>query len=233
MVKKLENLQRSLAYQFSNPDLARLALTHRSANAQHNERLEFLGDSLLGFVVAEALFKLNPQASEGELSIMRAALVNKQALAAVARSLRIGDYLQLGTGEANSGGGDRDSILADAVEALIAAIYLDGGIEACAAFVRRISESKLADDATVTEQKDAKTRLQEFLQAQGKNLPRYEVVDISGAAHEQVFHVSCTLESHRAAAAGSGSSKREAEQQAAMKVLSALLANDGTITDKA
>tara|TARA_B110000858_G_scaffold192516_1_gene243380 strand:+ start:6685 stop:7368 length:684 start_codon:yes stop_codon:yes gene_type:complete len=219
MANKLENLQQSLAYQFSNPELAQLALTHRSANAVHNERLEFLGDSLLGFIVAEMLFTLNPQASEGELSRMRSALVNKHALAAAARSLGIGEYLQLGTGEAKSGGSDRDSILADTVEALIAAIYLDGGIDACTTFVKKISESKLAIDAAATEQKDAKTRLQEFLQAQGKSLPKYEVVDISGAAHEQLFHVSCSLDSQGAEAMGFGPSKREAEQQAAMKLL--------------
>jgi len=222
MVNKLENLQKSLAYQFSNPDLAQLALTHRSANAAHNERLEFLGDSLLGFIVAETLFTLNPQASEGELSRMRSALVNKNALAAAARSLGIGEYLQLGTGEANSGGSERDSILADTVEALIAAIYLDGGIDHCATFVKKISESKLAIDAAVTEQKDAKTRLQEILQAQGKNLPKYEVVEISGPPHEQVFHVSCRLESLGAESTGSGASKREAEQQAAKKILKAI-----------
>ncbi|PCI76032.1 MAG: ribonuclease III [SAR86 cluster bacterium] len=222
MVNKLEILQQSLAYQFSNPDLAQLALTHRSANAAHNERLEFLGDALLGFIVAETLFTLNPQASEGELSRMRSALVNKNALAAAARSLGIGEYLQLGTGEANSGGSDRDSILADTVEALIAAIYLDGGIDSCTTFVKKISESKLAIDAAATEQKDAKTRLQEFLQAQGKNLPKYTVVEISGAAHEQVFHVSCRLESLGAESTGSGTSKREAEQQAAKNILEAI-----------
>lgn len=219
MVNKLENLQQSLAYQFSDPDLAQLALTHRSSNAAHNERLEFLGDALLGFIVAEALFTLNPQATEGELSRMRSALVNKNALAAAARNLGIGEYLQLGSGESNSGGSDRDSILADTVEALIAAIYLDGGIDACTLFVKKISESKLAIDAAETEQKDAKTRLQELLQAQGRNLPKYEVVETSGAAHEQVFHVSCRLESLGTESAGTGSSKREAEQIAAKKIL--------------
>ena len=202
MANKLENLQKSLAYQFSNPELAQLALTHRSANAEHNERLEFLGDALLGFIVAETLFTLNPQATEGELSRMRSALVNKSALAAAARSLGIGEY-----------------ILADTVEALIAAIYLDGGIGACTTFVKKISERKLAIDTATTERKDAKTRLQEFLQAQGKSLPKYEVVEITGAAHEQVFHVSCRLESFGTESAGSGTSKREAEQQAAMKIL--------------
>ena len=219
MVNKLENLQKSLAYQFSNPDLALLALSHRSANATHNERLEFLGDSLLGSIVAEMLFRLHPQATEGELSRMRSALVNKNALAAAARSLEIGEYLQLGTGEANSGGRDRDSILADTVEALIAAIYLDGGIKACTTFVKKISESKLAIDAAETERKDAKTRLQELLQAQGKSLPNYEVMNISGAGHEQVFNIRCRLESLGEESTGSGTSKREAEQQAAKKIL--------------
>jgi len=222
MVSKLENLQESLAYQFSDPELAQLALTHRSANATHNERLEFLGDALLGFIVAQTLFALNPQASEGELSRMRSALVNKNALAAAARSLGIGEYLQLGTGEASSGGRDRDSILADAVEALIAAIYLDGGIDACTAFVKKISESKLAIDTAVTDQKDAKTRLQEFLQAQGKSLPKYQVVEITGAPHEQLFHIRCSLESQGTEAEGTGSSKREAEQAAAKKILDSI-----------
>ena len=153
---------------------------------------------------------------------MRSALVNKNALATAARRLGIGAYLQLGTGEANSGGNERDSILADTVEALIAAIYLDGGIDACTTFVKKISESKLAIDTATTERKDAKTRLQEFLQARGKNLPKYEVVEITGAAHEQVFHVSCRLESLGAKSAGSGTSKRDAEQQAAMKILDAI-----------
>jgi ribonuclease-3 len=229
MVNNLENLQQSIAYQFSNPDLAQLALTHRSANAVHNERLEFLGDSLLGFIVAETLFTLNPQATEGELSRMRSALVNKNTLAAAARSLGIGEYLQLGTGEANSGGSDRDSILADTVEALIAAIYLDGGIDACTTFVKKISESKLAIDAATTERKDAKTRLQEFLQAQGKSLPKYEVVKITGAAHEQVFHVNCRLESFGTESEGSGTSKREAQQQAAMKFLDAIEATTNKV----
>jgi len=222
MVNKLENLQLSLAYEFSNQELAYQALTHRSANAIHNERLEFLGDSLLGFIIAEALFTLNPQATEGELSRMRSALVNKQALAAVARNLDIGDYLRLGSGEANSGGRERDSILADTVEALIAAIYMDGGMNACTEFVKRISKSKLTQETAVTEQKDAKTRLQEFLQAQGKKLPKYEVEEITGAAHEQIFHVSCRLPSLNTQAKGSGSSKREAEQVAAMKILDAI-----------
>jgi len=225
MVKKLDTLEQTLAYQFSNPELANLALTHRSANAEHNERLEFLGDSLLGFIVADLLFELNPAASEGELSRMRSSLVNKTALAAIARKLELGEFLQLGTGERNSGGKDRDSILADTVEALIAAIYLDGGMAPCKAFVIAINESKLVTKSGVTKQKDAKTRLQELLQAQGRKLPDYEVVEVAGAAHEQVFHVSCKLESLNIQAQGSGSSKREAEQAAAEKILYSIEAN--------
>ena len=222
MVKKLDTLEQTLAYQFSNPELANLALTHRSANAEHNERLEFLGDSLLGFIVADLLFELNPAASEGELSRMRSSLVNKTALAAIARKLELGEFLRLGTGERNSGGKDRDSILADTVEALIAAIYLDGGMAPCKAFVIAINESKLVTKSGVTKQKDAKTRLQEFLQAQGRKLPNYEVVEVAGAAHEQVFHVSCKLESLKIQAQGSGSSKRDAEQAAAEKILDSI-----------
>lgn len=225
MVKKLDTLEQTLAYQFSNPELAKLALTHRSANAEHNERLEFLGDSLLGFIVADLLFELNPGASEGELSRMRSSLVNKTALAAIARKLELGKFLQLGTGERNSGGKDRDSILADTVEALIAAIYLDGGMAPCKVFVIAINGSKLATKSGVTKQKDAKTRLQELLQAQGRKLPDYEVVEVAGAAHEQVFHVSCKLESLNIQAQGSGSSKREAEQAAAEKILDSIEAN--------
>lgn len=222
MVKKLEKLQQTLAYQFTDSDLARLALTHRSASASHNERLEFLGDSLLGFIVAEMLHEKNPDATEGELSRMRASLVSKPALAGVARRLGIGELLQLGSGESNSGGKDRDSILADSVEALIAAIYLDGGMEPCKAFVISMHEKKLSAGTKKAKQKDAKTRLQEYLQARGRALPEYEVVDICGAAHEQVFHVSCSLKSMGVYAEGSGTSKREAQQQAAEKTLESI-----------
>ncbi len=222
MVKKLEKLQQSLAYQFSNLDLAQQALTHRSASKSHNERFEFLGDSLLGFIIAEALFDLYPEASEGELSRMRASLVNKASLAAIGRELQLGELLQLGAGELKSGGMERDSILADTVEALIAAIYLDGGLEACKQFVKTINARNLSTEEGSAKQKDCKTRLQELLQAQGRALPNYEVVEVSGAAHEQVFHVSCSLEFLQKKAVGIGSSKRLAEQQAAEKMLDSI-----------
>ncbi len=222
MVKKLENLQQALAYEFSNLDLAQQALTHRSAHKSHNERLEFLGDSLLGFIIAEALFDLHPEASEGELSRMRAGLVNKVSLASIARDLKLGDFLLLGQGELNSGGHKRDSILADSVEALIAAIYLDGGMQACKAFVISTNKNNLSPEETTTKQKDCKTRLQELLQAQGRGLPVYEVVEVSGAAHEQFFHVRCKLDFLRSEAIGTGYSKRAAEQQAAQKILNSI-----------
>lgn len=225
MATNLESLQRTLAYQFSNPDLAQLALTHRSANADHNERLEFLGDSLLGFIIASSLCEQNPDATEGELSRMRSSLVSKPALAAVARRLGVGEHLLLGSGESSSGGRDRDSILADTVEALIAAIYLDGGIEPCKKFVASMHGGEQPTAASAIEQKDAKTRLQEYLQARGDSLPQYEILEITGAAHEQVFHVSCSLNSMGIDARGSGSSKREAEQQAADKILQSIEAS--------
>lgn len=219
MVKKLDKLQQILAYRFSNLNLAEQALTHRSANKTHNERLEFLGDSLLGFIIAEALYDIHPTASEGELSRMRAGLVNKNSLAAIARELDLGEFLQLGAGELNSGGAQRDSILADTVEALIAALYLDGGLAACKHFVKTINQRNLSTDAKKARQKDSKTRLQELLQAQGKELPEYHVVEVSGAVHEQVFQVSCKLDFLRKPSTGSGSSKRDAEQQAAENML--------------
>ncbi len=222
MVKKLEKLQQTLNYQFSNPELTRLALTHRSASASHNERLEFLGDSLLGFITAEMLHEEHTDASEGELSVMRASLVSKPALSAVARRLGIGQHLLLGSGERNSGGDDRDSILADTMEALIAAIYLDGGMEPCKAFVHSMNRSELSGSVKQARQKDAKTRLQEFAQSRGWSLPKYKVLDTTGAAHEQVFHVSCSLEPLNIASEGEGSSNREAQQQAAEKILQSI-----------
>lgn len=227
MVKNLAKLQQNLSYQFANLDIARQALTHRSASKSHNERLEFLGDSLLGFIIAEALYDLHPQASEGELSRMRASIVNKTSLAAIARELELGECLQLGSGELKSGGRERDSILADAVEALIAAVYLDGGMQACKSFVQRINVNNLSTDDNSTKKKDCKTRLQELLQAQGRQLPQYKVMEVSGAAHEQVFHILCKLDSFPEETRGTGTSKREAEQRAAEKMLEAIAVSAG------
>lgn len=221
MANNLENLEEQLNYQFSNQELVRRALTHRSANKLNNERLEFLGDSLLGYIVAETLFSIYPDAKEGMLSRLRAGIVNKEALAEIARELQLGKYVQLGQGELNSGGRERDSILADTVEALIAAIYLDGGIEACTEFVRFWCERKLATLDT-EQQKDSKTLLQELMQSQGKPLPQYQVLDISGEAHQQSFRVSCQVASLNKVEYGEGRSKRIAEQAAAGNVLNQL-----------
>jgi ribonuclease-3 len=218
-VADLKRLQRRLGYEFQEEILLVQALTHRSAGSRNNERMEFLGDAILGFEIAENLFQCHPNASEGELSRARAQLVKRETLASVARNLELGDYLILGTGELRSGGQTRDSILSDAVEALIAAVYLDSGIEPARALVRRVLRERIASCSPQEQPKDAKTRLQEFLQAQGKALPVYEVVSVEGNAHEQRFIVRCVVESLEVTESGEGSSRRKAEQQAARNVL--------------
>lgn len=211
-----------LTYRFRNPALAELALTHRSMGKPNNERLEFLGDALLGAFVAEMLYEAHPNASEGELSRLRAQLVNGQALAVIARELELGDRLKLGPGELKSGGFRRDSILADAFEAMLAAVHLDGGLEACRAAVRELFAKRIA--ALPRSSKDAKTRLQEWLQGRGLPLPHYELKDCHGEDHARTFDVSCAIDEPMAVTAdGSGSSRRAAEQAAADVVLSRLL----------
>ncbi|HET7331333.1 ribonuclease III [Dyella sp.] len=210
-----------LPYHFRDPSLAALALTHRSAGKPNNERMEFLGDALLGAIVAEMLYETHPKAAEGDMSRLRAQLVNGQALAAVARELELGDRLKLGSGELKSGGFRRDSILADAFEALIAAVYLDGGFEACSTFVRTLFNDRVA--ALPRASKDAKTRLQEWLQAQGWPLPQYDLVAAEGEEHARIFEVNCVIvEPMPVIAAGRGSSRRLAEQDAAEVVLARL-----------
>ncbi len=223
MAKELDKLQDNLNYHYSELGLLKQALTHRSAEKSHNERLEFLGDSLLGFIVADALYHQQSSATEGELSRMRSSIVNNTTLASIAREMQLGEYLRLGSGELKSGGRDRDSILADAVEALIASVYLDAGISECIKFVDRwfAPVLKTGDDLEkkLQRQKDNKTRLQELMQSKSLDLPQYEVVEVSGAAHEQKFHVSCRVALLAEPQQGSGNSKREAEQDAAMKIL--------------
>ena len=212
----------TLAYCFRDPSFAELALTHRSVGRPNNERLEFLGDALLGAVIAEMLFEAHPNASEGELSRLRAQLVNGQALAVIARELELGDRLRLGPGELKSGGFRRDSILADAFEAMIAAVYLDGGFEACRETVRELFGERIA--ALPRSSKDAKTRLQEHLQAGGWPLPRYELIASHGDDHAKSFDVRCLIaEPLPLDAEASGSSRRAAEQDAAESVLARLL----------
>lgn len=208
-------------YLFRDPAWAELALTHRSVGRPNNERLEFLGDALLGAIVAEMLYEAHPRASEGELSRLRAQLVNGQALAVVARELELGEGLKLGPGELKSGGFRRDSILADAFEALVAAVYLDGGFEACRDTVRALFGQRIAD--LPKSSKDAKTRLQEWMQARGLPLPVYELIDSHGEDHAKVFDVACNIaEPAPLRAAASGPSRRAAEQDAAEIVLGQL-----------
>lgn len=222
MTNNVENFQQSLSHRFANLELLKQALTHRSAEKTNNERFEFLGDSLLGFVVAELLYQEFPSASEGELSRMRSSMVSKPALAAIARQLELGSFLRLGSGERNSGGAARDSILSDAVEAIIAAIYLDGGIDACKKQVRAWAFAQINVQNTLKESKDPKTQLQELMQAKGLALPQYEVVKVEGVAHDQTFTISCSVASLENTQLGIGRSKRAAEQEAAAKLLTEL-----------
>ena len=210
-----------LGYHFTDESLLELALTHRSAGRPNNERLEFLGDALVNLVVAEMLFDARERASEGELSRLRAHLVSEPALAERARGLRLGDALKLGSGELKSGGFRRDSILADAFEALVAAIYRDGGYIACREWLHAVFAKPLAEVGPP--QKDPKTRLQEWLQGRGLPLPRYELLSERGDEHARIFDVVCAIDQPRAARCeGSGGSRRAAEQMAAEAALASL-----------
>lgn len=214
-----------LGYRFADEALLQLALTHRSAGRPNNERLEFLGDALVNLVVAEMLFDARPRASEGELSRLRAQLVSEPALAERARELQLGDELKLGSGELKSGGFRRDSILADAFEALVAAIHRDGGYDRCRDWLRAIFARPLAEIGPP--QKDPKTRLQEWLQARGMPLPHYELLTEHGEKHARRFDVVCELDKpHAARFEGSGVSRRAAEQAAAESALDMLVRFD-------
>ncbi len=218
----IERLQRRLGYDFRDPQILMTALTHRSAGPEHNERLEFLGDAILGFETADLLFHDDNLANEGQLSRVRAHLVKRETLAGIARELELGQILRLGPGELRSGGQNRDSILADAIEAIIAAVYLDGGIEKARALVRHLLGDRLADPGKKLHRKDAKTRLQEYLQAQKLPLPTYQVEQVEGEPHRQAFTVGCQVESLELHVEGRGSSRRRAEQNAARAMLEAL-----------
>lgn len=217
----LNTLQQTLDYEFNNKQLLTLALTHRSAARNHNQRLEFLGDAALGLIMAEILYQRFPDSTEGELSQVRASLVNRSTLAAIARRLGLGDIIVLGLGEQKSGGEQRVSILCDALEALLGALYLDGGMQACTACIRRLFELQLAPggEQQLRDSKDSKTRLQELMQAQALSLPFYKVQDILGDEHQQEFYVSCRVPLLKKAITGHGRSRREAEQHAAQQVL--------------
>ncbi len=224
MSAALDGLSRALGYSFSDPQLLQAAITHRSAGSQNNERLEFLGDAVLGFIIAEWLFEQFPKATEGQLSRLRATLVKRATLAEIARQLSLGDYLRLGSGELKSGGFRRDSILADAMEAILGAIVLDSasGLEQCRACIHRLFASKVSALSPGEELKDPKTRLQELLQSRKLELPAYEVVEVSGKAHHQHFAVECCVEALQRCARGEGSSRRRAEQAAARAMLERL-----------
>ncbi len=220
MFAHLTTLTTQLDYTFNDSALLTQALTHRSWGGNNNERLEFLGDGLLNFIVGQALFIQYPQASEGELSRLRASFVREETLADIARTLGLGQYLNLGMGEAKSGGIDRTSILADALEAIVAAIFLDGGFEAARHTILHLYEPKMMHAADVFK-KDAKSRLQEWLQSRHKKqLPAYTIVHIEGAAHSQLFTISCCVEQKVTQA--QGSSRKRAEQDAAQAMLELL-----------
>lgn len=209
-------------YHFHNPSLLQAALTHRSAGKLNNERLEFLGDAILGFVIAEALYQRFPQAEEGALTRLRASLVKRETLAVIARELDLGAMLRLGPGERKTGGWRRDSILANAVEAVIGAVYLDSDMPACRAFILALYDARLEDLCPDAVEKDPKTTLQEILQERRLSLPSYEVIDEQGEPHRRVFTVRCCIDCLPEAVTAQGRSKRAAEQEAARKALQSL-----------
>ncbi|MBU2808777.1 ribonuclease III [Acidithiobacillus ferrooxidans F221] len=217
----LESLQQSVGYHFREQSLLLQALTHRSAGARHNERLEFLGDAALNFVVAAKLFARFPKVSEGDLSRMRARLVREETLAEIAGKIALADSLILGPGEIRSGGARRDSIRADALEAVIGAAFLDGGFGAAERIVAQLVEPLMTDDLGGEELRDPKTRLQEFLQGQGRPVPVYTMVAEKGQAHERRFVARCSVPGAGATEAEDGS-RRKAEQRAAVLMLAQL-----------
>jgi ribonuclease-3 len=211
----LDSLQKRIGYQFTKPALLMQALTHRSFATINNERLEFLGDGALNFIVAHQLYTRFQNIPEGDLSRLRAQLVKESSLFEIALSLALGDFLKLGEGELKSAGWRRPSILSDAMEAIIGATYLDGGFDAAEALVLRLYADKLMTIDPKAINKDAKSQLQEYLQSKKIDLPDYQVVSIKGEAHAQSFTVECHIEKLSISTAGKGTSRRNAEQQAA------------------
>lgn len=222
-----EKLSRKLGLHFRNPALVKRALTHRSAEADNNERLEFLGDSVLGFVIAERLYIKFNDANEGILSRLRATLVNQTSLAHLARKLNLGDYLILGSGELKSGGYRRDSILSDALEALIGALLIDQGMDACRQWILSLFSEQIESLSLQDWKKDPKTRLQELMQSRGLELPAYTLKSVAGSPHEQSFYVECRVPLTPDPCEGIGASRKKAEQQAAEKLLMKLTQDMG------
>ncbi len=213
-----------IGYQFQSSGLLDIALTHRSASSKNNERMEFLGDAVLSFVMATQLFHQYPRADEGELSRLRANLVNETVLAEMATEFALGEFLRLGSGELKSGGARRKSILADTFEALIGAIYLDSDIMICQNIILKWFEGRLKNPEALVNLKDPKSLLQEYLQAQKMPLPDYQLISMTGNAHAQHFHVSCQVSGLRHTTEGVGSTRRSAEQMAAQEYFAWLLA---------
>jgi len=221
-MNQLDRLQRKIGYQFTDSALLKQALTHRSAAKIHNERLEFLGDAILNLTIGEALYQQFPSCNEGELSRMRATLVREQTLAEIAKNFELGDYMALGAGELKSGGFRRASILADCVEAIIGAMSLDSELPQAMKIVRQWYAEYLHNIKPGENQKDPKTRLQEYLQGKRLPLPTYNVTDIKGEAHCQTFTVECNVSNLDRTFVGIAASRRKAEQAAAEQILKAL-----------
>ncbi|MEY4453948.1 MAG: RNase [Pseudomonadota bacterium] len=217
------SLSRIIHYTFNDPSFMIMALTHRSFSAQHNERLEFLGDSVLSFLIANELYKRFPRIDEGDLSRLRAQLVKESSLSTIATSMGLGDFIRLGEGELKSAGWRRPSILADTFESMIGAIYLDGGIEPTHQFVLRFFETQLNEIDPKLIHKDPKTLLQELLQSKKSDLPIYTVVSIEGEAHSQTFTIECHIKKSNIKTQGVGNSRRIAEQEAASKAYQLML----------
>ncbi len=215
-------LSREIGYEFSDRQLLERALTHRSASSSNNERQEFLGDAILGFIIAEALYQRFPRADEGQLSRLRASLVKRESLAGIARQHSVGVYLSLGPGELRSGGQSRASILADALEALLGAIYLDGGYQSAQRVTLELFADRLDALPSEGQEKDPKTRLQEYLQGRRLPLPTYTILDIFGSPHDQRFQVVCRVEGVELEAIGEGNNRRGAEQASAERLLGQL-----------
>lgn len=221
-IETVTALERRLGYRFDDPGKAEQALRHRSAGGQHNERLEFLGDATVGLVTADLLYRGRPELSEGDLTRIRATLVNGHALARLARELELGDLLVMGVGEQHGGGFQRRSTLADVFEAVIGAVFLDGGYGAARELLERLFAKPLEELPDPEELKDPKTRLQEILQARGLALPEYGLVNSSGPDHARRFRAECRVPALGLSARGGGGSRRAAEQAAAAEVLDRL-----------
>lgn len=217
--RALAALGQRLGYRFERPARLTRALTHRSAAADHNERLEFLGDGVLNFIVAAELFDNCPDAPEGDLSRLRASLVQERTLAKIAEEIGLGELLILGSGEKRDGSRRRASILADGVEAVLGAVFRDGGFEAARAAVRRLYGDRLRDLPSADSLKDSKTKLQEWLQSRARSRPEYELVEASGKDHCRHFVARCRLPDTGDAVEGSGGGRRKAEQDAARRML--------------